>query len=67
MENGSVLSVCVNCAKTEAEVPILRLRFQGQDVALCSSCLPILLHRPEKLAGRLKGAEGIPPASHAHE
>jgi len=59
--------VCVNCEKTEAEVPILRLRFRGQDVLLCSSCLPILLHRPEKLAGRLKGAEKIPVASHSHD
>ncbi len=67
MENESVPFVCISCSKSEADVPILRLRFQGQDVALCSSCLPILLHRPEKLAGRLKGAEGIPPASHAHE
>ena len=64
MDNESVRFVCINCSKSDADVPILRLKYQGEDVSLCSSCLPILLHSPAKLAGRLKGAEQIPHASH---
>ncbi len=66
MDDGSAPLVCIHCGSSEVLVPILRLRYQGEEVALCSSCLPILLHRPEKLAGRLKGAESIPHASHDH-
>jgi hypothetical protein len=67
MEDVSRHAVCINCAKSEAVVPILTLRFQGEGVNLCSSCLPILLHRPEKLAGRLKGVEVSQPVSHGHD
>jgi len=67
MENHPQMYVCINCARTDAQAPILRLRFQGADVSLCSSCLPVLLHRPDKLVGRLKGAESIQPASHGDD
>ncbi len=63
----SITYTCVNCDKSEAEVPILRMRFQGEEIMLCSSCLPILLHRPDKLVGRLKGAEVIKPVTHSHD
>lgn len=58
---------CVNCDKNENEAPILRLRFSGEDAAICSSCLPILIHKPDRLIGRLKGAERISPSSHSHD
>jgi hypothetical protein len=58
---------CVRCEKSESEVPILRLRFMGEEEAICSSCLPVLIHRPDQLIGRLKGAERIEPSSHAHD
>lgn len=64
-KTGSGLS-CVNCERSEAEAPILRLRFAGEDSAICSSCLPILIHKPDRLIGRLKGAERIAPSSHSH-
>lgn len=67
MANPSSTYTCVNCGKSEAEVPILKMRFQGEEVMLCSSCFPILLHRPDQLVGRLKGAEIIKPVSHSHD
>jgi hypothetical protein len=57
---------CIHCEKSEEEAPILRLRFAGEDSAICSSCLPILIHKPDRLIGRLKGAERISPSSHSH-
>jgi hypothetical protein len=67
MKDPSVSYVCVNCGKSEAQVPVLQWRFQGEAFTLCSSCLPILLHRPDTLVGRLKGAETIEPVQHAHD
>jgi hypothetical protein len=58
------MAACVNCDRTQAEIPLLRLQFKEAGFWLCSGCLPTLLHRPEKLVGRLHGAEHIQPVSH---
>jgi hypothetical protein len=58
---------CVNCGRNDGEIPILRLSYQGEDLWICSSCFPILIHKPEQLAGRLESAENIPPSSHSHD
>ena len=57
---------CLRCDKTEQEAPILKVYFRGSETAICSSCLPTLIHRPEQLAGKLEGAEGLEPSDHDH-
>lgn len=34
---------------------------------ICSQCLPILIHHPQELAGKLSGAESLPPFQHDHD
>jgi hypothetical protein len=58
---------CLNCKKTEDEAPILTVHFKGSEVGICASCLPILIHKPQQLAGRLEGADEIEPSSHSHD
>jgi hypothetical protein len=66
--NGPMMSaVCLSCDRSESDVPLLQLRFQGEEILICSQCLPVLIHKPEKLAGRMKGAEDIEPSPHDHE
>jgi len=60
-------AVCLSCDRSESDVPLLQLRFQGEEILICSQCLPVLIHKPEKLAGRMKGAEDIEPSPHDHE
>ncbi len=60
-------TICLNCDRSESDVPILALRFQGEEVLICSQCLPVLIHKPGKLAGRMKGADEIEPSPHDHE
>jgi hypothetical protein len=55
---------CINCERSQAEIPLLLLQFKDQGFWLCSGCLPTLLHQPQKLVGRLAGAEGIQPVKH---
>ena len=62
-----VYTHCLNCNKSDQEAPILRVRFKNQDVHICTSCLPVLIHRPQKLAGRLAGIESVEPADHSHD
>lgn len=66
MEDLNAKAVCVNCGRDGDEIPVLHFQFKGQPYGICSGCLPILLHKPGKLAGKLPGAEEIEPASHSH-
>ncbi len=58
---------CLNFEKTDQEAPILEVRFKEKDVRICTSCLPVLIHRPQQLAGRLAGIERVEPADHSHD
>ncbi len=58
------MKTCLNCQKTEQEIPLVTLQYQGQQIYLCSQCFPTLLHSPAKLVGKLKGAEHFKPAHH---
>ncbi len=57
---------CLNCARPETQIPLVALRYQGQQAWICSQCLPQLIHEPQRLAGKLSGAASFPvaPADH---
>jgi hypothetical protein len=45
-------------------VPLLRLEFRGAEFWICPQHLPMLIHDPVSLAGKLPGAEKLTPAEH---
>ena len=49
---------CLNCGRTDAEVPISVWRYQGRDMRICSECLPILIHERAKLAAKWRAEMG---------
>ena len=55
---------CLNCERDETIIPLVSLRYAGEQAWICSQCLPILIHDPQRLVGRLAGAEHIEPAEH---
>ncbi len=55
---------CLNCERTEDQIPLVNLRYQGQLAFICSQCLPVLIHHPYQLVGKLSGAETMTAASH---
>jgi len=55
---------CVACGRTEQQVPLLTLDFQGAKFSICPQHLPMLIHDPQALVGKLPGAEGMEPADH---
>jgi hypothetical protein len=57
---------CLNCGKLETETPLLHLHYNGEDLWICSQCLPTLIHAPQKLAGKIKNADQIKPVEHRH-
>lgn len=66
MENNTTDYRCLNCNRTEAQIPLVSLRYAGQAAWICSQCLPTLIHQPQRLAGKLSGAENLEPAPHNH-
>lgn len=66
MDSNSSVQHCLNCSRPESEIPLVSLRYAGQTTWICSQCLPTLIHQPQKLVGKLAGAEKIQPATHDH-
>jgi hypothetical protein len=62
MHNSSGPNVCLNCNTSENEIPLVNLVYSGKPAFICSRCLPILIHQPQNLIGKLDGAEKISPA-----
>jgi len=51
---------CLNCDRSENQIPLVNLRYAGQSGWICSQCLPVLIHHPEQMAEKLAGAEKFP-------
>ena len=55
---------CVACGRSQNEIPLISLSFQDKNFWICPQHLPILIHNPQLLIGKLPGAEGLSPAEH---
>ncbi|MBP7355418.1 MAG: hypothetical protein KA928_04615 [Longilinea sp.] len=55
---------CVACQRTSTEIPLLTLTYQGTEFYICPEHLPILIHHPQQLTGRLPGVENLNPHEH---
>ena len=59
---------CLYCERNSNQVPLVALRFGEQALWICPQHLPILIHKPEQLAGKLPGAMFISdPETHPHD
>ena len=58
------MHTCLNCNRTEEQIPLLNLNFKGGEQYICPQCLPLLIHKPQVLAETLPGMEATPPAEH---
>jgi hypothetical protein len=55
---------CLACRRDEGKVPLLRLEYQRKTFWICPQHLPVLIHDPASLVGKLPGAEQLSPAEH---
>jgi hypothetical protein len=55
---------CVYCEKNESLVPLVVIKYKGEDFWICTEHFPILIHRPHDLIGKLPDAETINPGDH---
>ena len=66
MTTTNTTANCLNCGRPETVIPLVSLRYNGDQAWICSQCLPVLIHNPQRLAGRLANAEKLEPAEHDH-
>ena len=67
MEPSATTLHCLNCGRSEQDVPLVHLRYGGEIRWICSQCFPVLIHHPEQLSGKLPQAEKLkaaPPDEH---
>ncbi len=55
---------CLGCQATQEQVPLIQLLFQGQSYYICPEHFPVLIHSPQKLVGKLSGAENLKAHEH---
>lgn len=57
---------CLNCGSSSNEIPLLSFEYRDESFYLCPRCLPVMIHKPQSLAGKLPGAEAFEAANHEH-
>ena len=55
---------CVACGRGSDQTPLIRVEFRDRPFHICPQHLPVLIHDPAQLIGRLPGAETLSPAEH---
>ena len=60
-------AVCLYCQKDSQLVPLIPVEYQGKSFYICPQHLPILIHKPAQLAGKLPGAENLAASGHSHD
>jgi len=55
---------CLACGRGADETPLIVLEYRGESLRICAQHLPVLIHDPGQLVGRLAGAENLRPADH---
>lgn len=56
--------VCLACGRDASVTPLLSLAYRGSTLWICPQHLPVLIHDPAQLIGRLPGAENLKAAEH---
>ncbi len=52
---------CLVCGGNEDQVPLLEIKYKGERYHICPQHIPVLIHEPGRLAGRLPGAGDLQP------
>lgn len=64
MTNPSPDARCLACDRDSSATPLVPLEYRGARAWICPQHLPVLIHDPAQLVGRLEGAENLRPAEH---
>jgi len=60
---SNVSKSCLVCECTDDQTPLVTVQFRGIEYWICAQHIPLLIHEPGRLAGKLPGAESLKPAA----
>lgn len=66
MSEATAKGACIVCEADSDSTALIPFEFKGKSYHVCAQHLPVLIHKPEQLVGRLPGAEGIGGAAGCH-
>ena len=52
---------CVHCGQDESQVPLILFYYQDQERYICTEHLPVLIHNPMELTGKLPDMDKLNP------
>jgi hypothetical protein len=64
MTERTQVSECLACGRGADLTPLIQLEYRGSALWICPQHLPVLIHDPAQLIGKLEGAETLRPADH---
>ncbi len=53
---------CIACERGADQVPLITLEYRNTTFYICPQHLPLLIHDPAQLIGKLPGAETLKPS-----
>ena len=53
---------CLVCERDVDQTPLIQIAYRDSGFSICPQHLPVLIHDPGQLVGKLPGAEGFKPA-----
>jgi hypothetical protein len=62
MSNDANPNQCLVCERDVNATPLIQVRYRDSGFSICPQHLPVLIHDPAQLIGKLPGAEGFKPA-----
>ena len=57
---------CIQCERTSEHAPLIRFEYKNGNYAICPEHLPILIHKPAMLEGKLPTAGAWHSGEDAH-
>ena len=50
---------CIVCEASSQEVPLVKLDYKDEAYWICPQHIPVLIHHPDQLVGKMEGAENF--------
>jgi len=57
MSSTNSINNCINCDRSEHQVPLVNITFAEQKTWICTQCLPTLIHEPQRLVNKFKNID----------
>ena len=50
---------CIVCERNEDQIPLVKFDYKQTYFWICPQHIPVIIHNPEQLAGKVTGAENF--------